>query len=188
MSKTRLKTSATSVPVPRTRVDMENLVGQIATLKREEARQKNTMDSRIAVIKNAFEEDLNQIAADLKPLLTAAEAWAASHPEEFGKAKSILMMHGKVGFRTGTPKLALLSKWTWARVLAAIEQLGFQFIRRTPEVDKESILAFYAADQNKELVQERVLTPIGVKVVQDESFYVEPLMTEVEKRETVEAA
>ena len=106
---TRIKKSASQVPVPQNRAQMEALVGQIASLKRDEASQKLRMDKALAKVKADFEESLAGMATELKPLLAAAEAWAASNTEEFGKAKSIKFLHGIIGYRTGTPKLTLLS-------------------------------------------------------------------------------
>ena len=89
-----------------------------------------------------------------------------------------------VGFRTGTPKLALLNRqWTWEKVLAAVRQLLPNFIRETPTVDKEALIA-QRDDQNLQYA----LPLCGMKIVQDESFYVEPKIEEVETREKTEAA
>lgn len=177
----RIKKSAAAVPTPVSRADMENLVGQIATLKRDEAAQKLRMDNTIAKVKADFEESLSKIADEVKPLIVAAENWATSHPEEFGKNKSIKMLHGIVGFRTGMPTLALLNrKWNWQTVTDAVKAHLPNFIRSVPEVDKAGILA-----QREEL--EPAFALCGLKVTQDESFFVEPMMTPVEKRETSEA-
>ncbi len=158
--KARIRKAASQVPVPQTRAQMEALVGQIATLKRDEAAQKLRMDRTIAKVKADFEESLARVADEMKPLVAAAETWATSNPAEFGKAKSIRFLHGTVGFRTGTPKLKLLSKWTWDKVLEAAMQYLPNFIRSKPELDKEAILG-----QRDELAD--LLPLIGVKVVQD---------------------
>jgi hypothetical protein len=79
------------------------------------------------------------------------------------------MVHGLVGFRTGTPKLKLLSGWTWEKVLEfiSVNQL-MDLIRTKKEVDKELILA------NRDCIKPETLKQIGIKVVQDEAFFVEP--------------
>ena len=178
---TRIKKTAATVPTPVTRADMENLIGQIATLKRDEAGQKLRMDKTIAKVKADFEESLSKVADDLKPLIVAAETWATNHPEEFAGNKSIRMLHGTVGFRTGNPTLSPLNKkWNWEKITQAVRQYLPAFIRDTPTVDKEAILA-----QRKEPVLIEVLPLVGLRVTQDESFFVEPVMTPVEKRETV---
>jgi len=176
----RIKKTAATVPTPVTRADMEALVGQIATLKRDEAGQKLQMDKIVAKVKADFEESLARVADELKPLIVAAENWATSNPDEFGKNKSIKMLHGVLGFRTGTPALKLLRGWNWQKVTDACGIHLPNFLRSVPEVDKAALIG-----QREELSAAFPL--IGVKIDQDESFFVEPVMTTVEKRETVEA-
>jgi phage host-nuclease inhibitor protein Gam len=177
---TRIKKSAAAVPTPVSRADMENLVGQIAALKREEADQKLRMDKLIAKVKADFEESLAKVADDLKPLIIAAENWATSNSFQFGGNKSIKMLHGTVGFRTGNPTLAPLNKkWNREKITKAVCQYLPNFIRDTPTVDKEAILA-----QRKDEAIVAVMPLCGMRVTQDESFFVEPVMTTVEKRET----
>lgn len=43
-----------------------------------------------------------------------------------------------------------------------------RLIRNTPEVDKEAIISFFTSSEDKPAVVANVLTPIGVKVVQEE--------------------
>lgn len=156
---------------------MENLISQIATLKRAEARMKNQMDSEIATIKDSWEGALGDIELELKPLLIAAETWATSNPEAFGKNKSIKFLQGLVGFRTGTPKLEPLNKrWTWKLITDAVERLLPNFIRSVPEVDRAAIIG-----QREELAE--FLPSVGLKVTQDESFFVDVEATKVETRE-----
>lgn len=176
--KNRIKKTAAKVPTPRTKADMENLIDQIATLKRAEAALKTEMDSRIAAIKGEFERSLSDIETEVKGLCDAAETWATSNPEEFGKKKSIEFLHGIVGFRTSTPKLEPISKkWNWKTITTAVEQLLPAFIRNKPEVDKEAILA-----QRDELSE--FLPNVGLKVSQEESFFVDVTGTKTETRET----
>jgi phage host-nuclease inhibitor protein Gam len=92
-----------------------------------------------------------------------------------------------LGFRTGNPKLALISRaWNWDKVLEKMSDCTSQllgFIRLKEEVDKEGLLASYEP-------QPDVITLFrehGLKVVQDESFFVEPALTDTDARQTSEA-
>ena len=137
------------------------------------------MDARLIEVKADYETRIAKLDALINATAEDLQAWAVANPEEFGKKKSIELLAGTLGFRTGTPKLALLNRrWTWDLVLAAIEQLGFQFTRIKTEVDKEAILSFVAEASDKEAVTAKVLTPIGVKVTQGESFFIEPKLTD----------
>jgi len=179
MPKTRTKKSASQVPVPQTRGDMENLLAQIAGIKRDEAAVKLNMDQEMAGIKARHAATLSTFTERLAPLVTAAETWATSNPAEFGKNKSIKFVHGTVGFRTGTPALALVSrKWNWTMALDAVQRLLPAFIRSKPEIDKDAIIA-----QRDDQAILWALPNVGLKVVQDESFFVETELTTTDKRE-----
>ena len=87
----------------------------------------------------------------------------------FSKKKSLDMVHGTIGFRTGTPKLKTLKGHTWASVLHLVRQFLPGYIRTTDEVAKDRLLA----DRDVEDMAE-AMENCGLKVVQDETFYVEP--------------
>lgn len=165
--------------VIRDRAEAEAHVNTVAALVNERRGVAAAMDEKLLNIKQEYELELANLDIQIKQGTDDLEAWALANPAEFGKAKSIEFLAGRIGFRTGTPKLALLGRqWNWDKVLAAIQKFGFQFIRTKEEVDKEAILAFYAAQADKPQVEAKVLSPIGCKVTQGESFFVEPKLTE----------
>jgi len=174
-----------------TRDEAESFVGQIALLTIHQIRDTAKMDSEIAAIRTKYEYSLAVIAAELKTHTDTVRAWAESNPGEFSKGrKSITFVQGTIGFRTGTPKLALLSRlWNWDKVHKALISLGLakDYVRTKEEVDKEAILA--AAAQNPDKEGARIAcAAFGTKVIQEETFFVDPTLTEVETRQTVEAA
>lgn len=172
MSKNRIKTQS---PTITTREEAEAAMNLLAEAEAAKRRLSAELDSQILGLKDQYAPLLSAREAEIKLQFTALRAWAEAHPQEFGKKKSLQLLAGVLGFRTGTPKLALLSKaWNWDKVLAAALVYLPNFIRQKPELDKEQILA-----QRDEL--EPVFHRVGVKVVQDESFYVEPNLTEPEK-------
>lgn len=181
--KTRIKKTAAVVPTPQTLPQMAALVGRIAELKLQEATEQLAMDKEIADIKEEHGNALSAIAEEIKPLLAAAEQWATSNPTEFGKNKSLAFLHGKIGWRTGTPKLEPLNKkWNWKSITEAVQRYLPAFIRSKPEVDKEAIIG-----QRDEEALKAVLPLCGLKVVQDEGFFVDVDLTQVETRETKDA-
>jgi phage host-nuclease inhibitor protein Gam len=144
-------------------------------------------DAEVLAINQRFETDLAKSQQQLASLTDALRVWAETHPEEFPKGrKSIDLTSGVLGFRTGTPKLALLSRaWNWDKVLHAIKLRAFNFIRTKEEVDKEAILAFVAAGpETPAELEAKICRPLGVKVVQEESFYIDPALTETESRQS----
>ncbi len=160
------------------------MMGEIRELKIQE----QSLLARREKIRKSVDEDF---APKLEPIAKAMEeksevmrAWAELFLEaEAGGKKSLVMTHGTIGWRTGKHTLKTLTGWTFDRVLEklkAIHQLSW--IRTKEEVNKQKII------DDRESFSEAQLRTFGLKIVQEEPFFVEPNITEVEKRETVEAS
>lgn len=182
MSNARIKIN---LPLLATRDDAEFTMNELANAANNKRKLVARMDAAMLKIKDEAAVGIALCDDAIKEKSDALRAWAESHPEEFPKArKSITFLAGVLGFRTGTPKLSLLSRaWNWDKVLEAVQARAFQFTRTKTELDKDAIIAFAAAStgpEDKADIEAKVLRPIGVKIVQDESFYVEPNLTDVE--------
>lgn len=179
MSKNRIKQKLIAIG---SRAEAEAVVGEIARITLHNIETTAKRDAEIEAIRARYQPALSIGEKDLKERTAALCAWAEANPAEFGKAKSIKFVGGTLGFRTGTPKLALLNRsWNWEKVTAAVAGLLPNFIRNKPEVDKEAMLG-----QRDELGE--YLVNVGLKVTQDEGFYVEPNITAVETRQVAEVA
>jgi len=157
-----------------TRAQVEKLVGQIADLMNEERQINAETDARIIEIKQSVEKRLNTVQERLKEKLAVAQLWAETNPQEFGNRKSIDLQHGRIGFRTGTPKLKTAPRLTWAKVLERIKNsvdYAASYIRTKEDVNKDKIL------DDREKLGKDGLNLIGVRVVQEESFFVDPYLT-----------
>ena len=98
-----------------------------------------------------------------------ARVWSEANPQEFGAVRSIETVHGTLGWRMGGPSLRTLPGWTWDQVkenLKAVSAMGY--IRVKEEVNKQNLLA------DRETISAEKLRELGVRVVQEESFFVEP--------------
>ncbi len=83
--------------------------------------------------------------------------------------KSLESAHGIIGFRTGNPKLKNMKGFTWAAVTNLCKEFLPQYIRTTEELAKDKLLA------DRDITEVAAMfSTIGVQVVQEESFYVEP--------------
>jgi phage host-nuclease inhibitor protein Gam len=163
-----------------TRADVEVMMHELRTLAQAEQKILADKNAAIRQIDASCAPALASIVKQRKPLVAAIQQWAEAHPEEFAKRKSIEMTHGTVGFRTGTPKLALLNrKWNWQSALEAVMHLLPAFIRNSPEIDKEALIAQRADDAIA-----WALPRCGLKVTQDEGFFVDPKLEQVETRKT----
>lgn len=173
-------------PTKISRARAEELLGEIAALTVEQRKAQTAMDERITTVREHYQERLVPLGKQIEEKTVMLESWAASNPGEFPKGrKSIEMLHGVLGYRTGTPKLKLLSRRTWDLVLEAMRGTPLRgFIRSKEEVNKEGLLAGYA--QNT--VRDSDLSEIGCKVVQDEAFFVEVKLEEMPTRQTQEAS
>jgi len=178
MSKTRIKKPA--LPAAVSREEAERLVGEITELTIKRNALVADMDAAVTAARARYEVTLANTEARIDTLTDSVRDWANANPEEFGKKKSLEMTHGTIGFRTGMPKLKTLSGWTFARVLVALQGFswGSAFTRIKVEVDKEALISSYASEN----ISAAELREIGVRVDQEESFFVDPSVTEVENR------
>jgi phage host-nuclease inhibitor protein Gam len=171
------------------REEIETLVGAVAGIVNQQRRLSAQMDEEVAALRARYEEPLAGLAADLAGHTATLKQWAQAHPEEFAKRKSIEFVQGTLGFRTGSPRLTLRSrKWNWDEVVRAIKTRNLPgFLRAKEEVDKERILGLAAGAPDLRRFNRDVLEPIGVKITREESFFVNPKLTELDARQ-VEAA
>ncbi len=173
MSKSRIKIA---LPLLASRDEAEAAMNELALCANNKRKLTARLDAAVLKLQEEAAAGLSQCDQELNAKSDALRAWAEANPDEFAKGrKSIDFLSGTLGFRTGTPKLSLISRaWNWNKVLEAIKSsiLWGACVRKKEEVDKERIItrATSGAQLN--------LAVIGLKVVQEESFYVEPKLTD----------
>lgn len=181
MKSNRIKLKA---PVVKSRAEMETLVGEIAELTLTRNKQQTELDEAITALRTKYEESLGEVNKALDEKTEVARAWAEGNPSEFRGLKSLEMVHGVVGWRTGNPTLKTLTGWTWDRVLEKMKALswGTNYVRVKEEVNKQALVG------DREMIQPAAMREIGVRVVQEEVFFVEPRIEALDNRQTAEAA
>ena len=179
---TRIKVQ---LPTLITRDDAETAMRELAMQLNQQRCYIVDRDAKVLTINKTFESALAELDQSIKAKTDTLRAWAESNPDQFPKGrKSLDLVAGVIGFRTGTPKLSLLSRaFNWERVLALVESFWPAFIRLKKEVDKEGILAMHSQSQDKPLADAE-LKRLGLKVTQEESFFIEPKLTDLESRQT----
>lgn len=179
MSKARTKTKAPALVIT-TRADLEAAVGQLAHATTERQRLTAEMEQEITLIRARYEGSLGNLTETLDTITEAAAEWAARNPAEFGNRKSLALTHGTIGWRVGNPTLKPLSGWTWDRVLErlATTEGWMGYVRTKAEVNKEAILI------DRDALADSDLKKMGVQVIRNEPFFVEPKLTEVTTRAT----
>ena len=169
-----------------TRARAEQITGEIAFLQLNKNDQSIEMDRQITQIREMYETGFAALDKEIREKTALLETWAANNPDEFPKnRKSIDMVHAVIGYRTGMPKLKTLLKWTWSRVLDAILAAKIdQYTVVKVTVNKDAIIS----EHNQLLITNDTLKPLGIEVVQDETFFVEPKLQELAAGSVKEAA
>lgn len=128
------------------------------------------MDIEMTRIREKYADQLAELDGKKSEAFDIMQAYALENKEElFSKKKSLESAHGVFGFRTGTPKLKNLKGFTWAAVTNLVKELMPLYIRTSEELAKDKLLA------DREQPEVVAMFPkIGVQVVQEETFYVEP--------------
>ncbi|WP_317899455.1 host-nuclease inhibitor Gam family protein [Aurantibacillus circumpalustris] len=165
MSKTREKKPVMSV---KTINEAETVMAEYATADAKLAKINATMDEQMTAIRNKFTDQINELTEVKEEKLNLLHFFAESNTQLFDKKKSILMTHGAIGFRTGTPKLKTLKRFTWGSVVELLKIKLPEYVRTVDEPAKDKLLA----DRDDENVSKH-FEKCGIEVVQDETFYVE---------------
>lgn len=156
-----------------TRVTREQAEQAFAEFAAADAKFQNLtskMDLEITQIREKYADRLAELGEVKARSFDVMQSFAVENKEElFARRKSLESAHGVFGFRTGTPKLKNLRGFTWAAVTNLVKELLPDYIRVSEELAKDRLLA----DRERAEVAE-FFPRIGVQVVQDETFYVEP--------------
>ena len=121
-------------------------------------------------IREKYADKIAELEGEKAAAFDTLQAYASENKGDlFTKKKSLDMVHGTIGFRTGTPKLKTLKGFTWASALQLVREFLPSYIRTTEEITKDKLLA----DRDVEGMCDS-MSRCGIQVVQDETFFVEP--------------
>lgn len=153
-----------------TREQMEEAFAQYCLADAETNSIVAQMEKQFVTIREKHADRLAELEEIRTEAFEIIQAYATENKEVlFSKRKSLETVHGIIGFRTGTPKLATKKGFTWAAVLELLKSFGKDYIRTVEEPAKDKLLANREDDACKEIMEK-----CGVIVKQDESFYIEP--------------
>ncbi|MDD2763452.1 MAG: host-nuclease inhibitor Gam family protein [Opitutaceae bacterium] len=146
-------------------------------------------DARIQAVQAEYSDPVEAMQALLTVLVAQAEKFAEEHQCELmlGKARSAETALARYGFRTGMPQLKLLAKWTWEEVVECLDSRGLSadFIRVKREPDKAAMIA--ALTTKGILGESTEPALVGVRLVQAETFYIEPKVDGAEQIKSTSA-
>src|SRR5579872_7295881 len=128
---------------------------------------ESRMEEEKQQIDNKFLADITRLKDSMEEQVKMLQVYGQQFKDNW-KGKSLSLIHGKIGFRTGNPKLIKDRKFTWDAVTELLKKAFPSFIRATYEINKEALIAHR---ENKEF--EAIKEACYVDVAQDETFYVE---------------
>ena len=174
MAKSRVtKKTVTGVTIEQANEAAELFAQKYTSLKKVEAE----MNEKINAIRSEYKDRIGELQEALKDPHEALEVFAKEQKANWGKKKSMELVHCVVGFRTGNPTVTKAKKFTWDAVLELVKKkptLAKLFIRTKEELDKEAILA-----EKNPAVLGKLAEDCFITVEQEEKFYVEPKTEEV---------
>ena len=159
-----------AVRCPLTIDDVEDLLAQYAAA--DAARRKITaqLDAELTRIRERYAPALDSENALCDEAAEQIASWAELNKEAFGEKRSMVLTHGTIGWRLGNPAVRLRARVRAEAALDRVRAAAPEFIRRTEELDKQAILAAYAARG----LPDAELEPLGLRITQTERFFVEP--------------
>lgn len=160
----------------------EEAFANYAKASAEHSKITAEIELRCAQIREKYQDKLSSLQEEKDKSFDTLQAFALENQDElFSRKKSLEMVHGTIGFRTGTPKLKTLKGFTWASALQLVKEFLPTFIRTSEEIAKDKLLAEREVDVIKpgdplgpSVPLREVMVKCGITVVQEESFFVEP--------------
>lgn len=145
------------------------LVGELAEMEIQSDELTAKMNSELDGIRARYEPKLQNLRGNINIRRDALEQWAEAHKDLFKEKRSIEFERGTIGFRVGQPQLKVLAKRTWEKVkeLLCSDKDLIIYTRANISVAKDLILA------DRDNLSDEKLKKIGVKVVQEDTFYCE---------------
>lgn len=163
-----------STTVIETRAQFDATVDAICKLQLDRESRVTERDRLLAAIREEHDPEIERIGEEISAKLVLCEKYATTHRDTlFGKIKSAASSLGIFGFRIGNPTLKLLNrKWKWNDVVATLKATGrLDLILTKEDPDKNGL---------KKLAPEELAT-IGLRIDQDETFFIEPKRDEPER-------
>lgn len=149
---------------------MEMAFAEFATADAKLQKINATMDVKFTEIRDRYSDEIARLTEQKDKAFDLLQAFAVENKDVlFARKKSMDSVHGTIGFRTGTPKLKTLKGFTWGAVTNLLKEFLPAYVRVTEEPAKDKLLA----DRDDEEVN-GMFSRVGIAVVQDETFYVEP--------------
>lgn len=197
MAKTKIKKE---VHAFESEAEFREAVNRCVVLEAQKEVLKARKKELTAKLAERFDAKISPVEKEIAELLDDCRRYADEHPELLKPGtRSGETEAAKFGYHLGNPAAKLLKGRSWKPVVEAITKKGKEwmdalFAKKEPEVSKEAVLAAWRAgktaaetpapaeDESKVFtLTEQQLTELGVKIEQEDSFYIEPKDKEAEQ-------
>lgn len=126
------------------------------------------MNTEITAIREKYQDKITAFNESKDEQFELLEVYAEETKEAWGKKKSFDLVHGTLGYRTGTPKLKFDKGFNSKSVTAILDEKYPAYVRTVVEMNKEKLIQDREADGF-----DAICKKAHISIVQDESFYVE---------------
>jgi phage host-nuclease inhibitor protein Gam len=180
------KTITLTQPEIETQEELRATVAEIAADMIIARQTRANMEAELAEVRARYEADLIPLDKNIETATELVATYCTTRPDLFPKnSRSLDLVTAVIGFRTGQPKVKVLKRWTVPAVIEALKAKRlFGLVRQVEELDKERVIA----DSRNGTFAEADLKAVGLSVVQDERFYVEPKDLSAEPTQSVTEA
>lgn len=183
------KTPANTIVLhPAATATLESCIQQTLRLHDELSREQHSLEEELAAVRARHQPAINQLTHNLAEARARTQAWAEDYRPHFQERRSLTVAGARIGFRKRPPRLERRNtKQDWTRIATKLEKLSWasRYIRRPEpklEVDKKALLADRSQLPTKELTQ------LGLRIVQDETFFIEPAPVNSSAKNLLQAA
>lgn len=186
MAKRTKKSIETTI---RSMADLETRMGEFAAISAQRELLEAELNERITALRAEYEDRISEVDDSFNRVFDDISVYATLHPEIFPQdRKSLDLLHGTLGFRTGMPRCTLprgVEESELCEGMLALPATA-KFVRRTCVVDKERVIALFSrrlevGPKSSDADALRVLDGLGVRVSQTERFYIEPKAEDLAK-------
>lgn len=151
------------------RSDAESVFADYAIDDAREQEILSIIEQRCTEIRKEYQAELTELKEAQEKRVEQLKQYALENREEFCDRKSLGFTYGIIGFRTGMPRLKLLKGFKWESVTNLLLKKLPDYVRTVHEPAKDKLIA-----NRHEPEVAKNLEKVGLQVVQDETFFVEP--------------
>ncbi|HMO62226.1 MAG TPA: host-nuclease inhibitor Gam family protein [Ferruginibacter sp.] len=150
------------------REDAEQAMSSFAAAANEVSSIEAKMNQELQEVRERYQDKLNKYNDIKDEQVQVLEVYAYEQKDNWGKRKSMDMLHGTIGFRTGTPKVKFDKGFNSKSVTAILQEQFPEFVRTVVDMDKEKLIASREDDGF-----DTICKKAHIQVVQEETFFVE---------------